>query len=33
LCVDKCGKWAEFDVAKLMEDNGLWAIKDLEIQN
>jgi hypothetical protein len=32
-CVfDKCGKWAELDVAKLMEDNGPWAIKDLEIQ-
>jgi hypothetical protein len=29
---DKCGKWVELDVAKLMEDNGLWAIKDLEIQ-
>jgi hypothetical protein len=26
LCVDKCGKWAELDVAKLMEDNGLWDI-------
>jgi hypothetical protein len=32
-CVfDKCGKWVELDVTKLMEDNGLWAIKDLKIQ-